>query len=219
MNFIALPNDNETILEDISDEIHKKIINLENSAHKTIIHHKDYLVVMDKLAELIFNRLSDELADTCKQLGFEPVTFINPKFDPKQNFCATSNTDKETLAVLMFTKYWPTMDKDVASVASNPVDACYDYFWYHNFDNNCIFKRDAVDLCIPLVKGETVSVTYTMFFKNENTVDVPKHIFDQGREAIVKYFEDNYWEHPDISQSQEFSYDTVQLDDGTLIEE
>lgn len=192
MNHIALPNDNETILEDISDEIHKKIINLENSAHKTIIHHADYLVVMDKLAELLFNRLSDELADTCKQLGFEPVTFI---------------------------KYWPTMDKDVASVASNPVDACYDYFWYYNFDNDSIFKRDAVDLCIPLVKDETVSVTYTMFFKNENTVDVPKHIFEQGREAIVRYFEENYWEHPDISESQEFSYDTVQLEDGTEIKE
>lgn len=66
---------------------------------------------------------------------------------------------------------------------------------------------------------ETVSVTYTMFFKNENTVDVPKHIFEQGREAIVRYFEENYWEHPDISESQEFSYDTVQLEDGTEIKE
>lgn len=219
MHPINLPIDIYTVLDDISDEIHKKIINLETSAHRTIIHHADYLVVMNKLAELIFKQLSDELADTCKQLGFEPVTFINPKFDPKQNFCATSNTDKETLAVLMFTKYWPTMDKDVASVASNPVDACYDYFWYHNFDNNCIFKRDAVDLCILLVKEETVSVTYTMFFKNENTVDVPKHIFEQGREAIVRYFGENYWEHPDISDLKEFSYYTVQLADGTIIEE
>lgn len=217
MSPIALPIDSYGVIDDIAREIHKAI-DLETSAHKTITQHKSYLVAMDKLAELIFNRLSDELTDTCKQFGFEPVAFTNPKFDPHCDFSADSNTDNETLAVLMFTKYW---SQGVASLGLSPVDACYDYFWYGNFDNNDTFKQQVLALFTPLVdaSAETISVTYTMFFKNENTVDVPKHIVEQGRDAIIKYFTDLANKGTiDLAYSQ-FSHDTVRLDDQTEIKE
>lgn len=219
MHPIALPIDSYDVLNDISEEIHKTI-NLKTFAHRTIINHKDCLATMDGLAELIFKRLSHDLADTCKQLGFEPVTFTNPRFDPKHCFCADSNTDKETLAVLVFTKYWTLVDAG-ASVSATPVEECYDYFWYHNFDNNNAFKQATVALFTPLLDRQdtTVPVTYEMIFKNQHTVDVPKYIIEQGRDAIIKYFADLANKGAiDLAYSQ-FSHDTVRLADQTEIKE
>lgn len=217
MHHIILPIDSYAVIDDIAREIHK-VMDLETSAHKTITQHKGYLVVMDKLAELVFNRLSDDLLSICKQLSFEPVTFTDPNFNPQCDFSAVSNTDNETLAVLIFTKYW---SQGVASLGLSPVDACYDYFWYRNFDNNDTFKQQVLALFMPLVDAseKTISVTYTMFFKNENTVDVPKHIVEQGRDAIVKYFSELAEKGTINLTHSEFSHDTVRLADQTEIKE
>lgn len=58
-----------------------------------------------------------------------------------------------------------------------------------------------------------------MVFKNQHTVDVPKHIVEQGRDAIIKYFSELAEKGTINLTYSEFSHDTVRLADQTEIKE
>lgn len=208
MNHFALPIDDYTVLDDIAQAL-SHTVKTEQSIHRTITHHENYSQTMHKLAELIFARLTQDLADTCKQFNLLPVEFSNPSFNPKICFNANSTIDPDTLGALVFAKFWH-LDKVYNNSLNRPVESSYDYFWYNAFADKT-FKSAVLDLFLPLAKPkeETISVTYEMVFTNQHTLDVPKHICEQGRDAIIDYFKAQANDGIiDLSYSQ-FSHDVV----------
>lgn len=211
MTHFTLPIDDYTLLDDIAQAL-SHTVKTKQSIHRTIIRHENYSQTMHKLAELIFARLVQDLADTCKQFNLLPVEFTNASFNPKICFNAISNTDPDTLGALVFAKFWH-LDKVYNNSLNHPVDSSYDYFWYNAFADET-FRKEVLDLFLPLItsvepKEETVSVTYEMIFKNQNTLDVPKHIYEQGRDAVISYFQNQAKEGIiDLTYSQ-FSHEVV----------
>lgn len=208
----SLNLDNDTILDDISRALPPN--DLGN--YRTIIHHKDYAQTMNHLAKVIFLRLSQDIADTCKQFGLIPVQFSSASFSTKAAFDVCSNTDFDTLGALVFSKFWH-LDKVYHNNLDRPVESSYGYFWYQAFEDES-FKAEVLNLFLPLVapKEDTVSVTYQMFFRSNNALDVPKSIFDQGEQAIINYFNEQHEKKAIDLTYHEFFYESL-IADGQII--